>query len=310
MARVLVVGAGATGAFFGSRLAAAGNEVTFLVRPRRRDVLRTRGLRIIGPEHEEVLHPRLITADEVAGSYDAVLLSVKAAGLTAALDDLTPAVGERTAVIPFLNGIAHLDALNRRFGSERVLGGVVKVVTLVDRNGDIRQLAPPASMVIGEQSGQDTERLRLLADAFTPAAFDFATSGHIVDDMWHKWALIAAVTAVTVLMRGSVGEIAAVPGGPEFATAVVTEAAAVAAAAGHPLAEDALVELRAVVTQPGSPYVPSMYRDLSTGRPTEVEHVFGDLVARADALGIDVPLLGLATVNLRVHQNRAQNTGV
>ncbi|HEX3792322.1 MAG TPA: 2-dehydropantoate 2-reductase [Pseudonocardiaceae bacterium] len=307
MTRILVVGAGATGAFFGSGLAAAGNDVTFLVRPRRRDVLRERGLRIIGSDKQlAVLHPKLLTADELTGGYDAILLSVKADALDAAMADFAPAVGEHTAIIPFLNGMAHLDALNDRFGQRAVLGGVVRVAALVDENGDIRQLAPWTSMIIGEQNGQDSDRQRTLADAFAPAAFDFATSDHIIGDMWHKWVFISAVTAITTLLRGSVGEVAAVPGGVDFATGVLTEAATVSAAAGYPLSDKEFDATRSQVTQPGSPFVPSMYRDLSIGLPTEVEHVFGDLLVRADKLGVGTPLLDLATMNLRVHQNRAQ----
>ncbi|HSZ41345.1 MAG TPA: 2-dehydropantoate 2-reductase [Trebonia sp.] len=305
MARTLVVGAGATGAYFGSHLARAGNEVTFLVRPRRREVLRERGLRIVSQDSEEVLHPELITAAELAGTYDAVLLSVKADALAAALNDLSPAVGTGTAIIPFLNGMAHLDALNDRFGPRSVMGGAVKVATQVDDNGDIRQLAPAASMVIGEQDGEHTQRLAALATDFGHAGFDFATSDRILADMWHKWVFIATVTAITVLLRGSVGEIAAVPDGAEFAAATLAEAAAVSAAAGHPMSGPEFAANRALVTQEGSPFVPSMYRDLAAGRPTEVEHVFGDLLTRAAKLGVDTPLLKLATASLRVHQNRA-----
>ena len=304
MARTLVVGAGATGAYFGTHLAKAGNEVTFLVRPRRRDVLRERGLRIVGRDSEEVLRPELVTADELAGTYDAILLSVKAGALAAAMDDLSPAVGPDTAIIPFLNGMAHLDALNDRFGAHSVMGGAVKVATQVDANGDIRLLAPGGSMVIGEQSGSSSARLAALAADYGNAGFDFATSDRIITDMWHKWVFIATVTAITVLMRGSVGEIAAVPDGAEFAAATLAETAAVSAAAGHPLSAPAFAANRALVTQEGSPFAPSMYRDLVSGLPTEVEHVFGDLLLRAAKLGVETPLLKLATANLRVHQNR------
>jgi 2-dehydropantoate 2-reductase len=104
--------------------------------------LRERGLRIGGLGEEEILTPQLVTAAELSGTYDVLLVSVKASGLEQALDDAAPAVGPRTAVIPFLNGMAHLDTLNARFGKESVLGGVVKVATTVNENGDIVRLAP------------------------------------------------------------------------------------------------------------------------------------------------------------------------
>ncbi|MEV6898965.1 2-dehydropantoate 2-reductase [Amycolatopsis sp. NPDC051372] len=304
MVRVLVVGAGATGAFFGARLLQAGNEVAFLVRPRRREVLRERGLRIVSAEHTEVLHPELLVAGELSDAYDAILLSVKADALPAAIEDFAPAVGPGVGIIPFLNGMAHLDVLNDRFGTGSVLGGVVKVVTFVDENGDIRQLAPLADMVIGEQTGEQTPRLAALADGFGSAAFPFATSGRIVTEMWHKWVFIASAGAVTTLMHGNIGEIAAVPGGADFATAVLSEAAAVSAAAGHPMTGREFGTTRELLTAHDSAFAPSFYRDLSRGLPTEVEHVFADVVLRGEKLGVDTPLLKLATINLRVHQNR------
>lgn len=305
MARVLVVGAGATGAYFGARLLQAGNEVTFLVRPRRREVLRERGLRIVSADRTEVLHPELLVAGELPAAYDVILLSVKADALPAAIEDFAPAVGPGVGIIPFLNGMAHLDVLNDRFGTDAVLGGVVKVVTFVDDNGDIRRLAPLADMVVGEQSGERTPRLAALAQDFGSAGFPFATSDRIVTEMWHKWVFIASAGAITILMRGAIGEIAGVPGGVDFATAVVSEAAAVSAAAGHPMTAEEFASTKGLLTADGSAFAPSFYRDLSRGLPTEVEHVFADLVLRGEKLGLDTPLLKLATLNLRVHQNRA-----
>lgn len=151
--KILVVGAGATGGYFGALLARAGQDVTFLVRPARAAVLRERGLRVVGRDEEWVLTPRLVTADELTGPYDLVLLSVKSTGLDRAVEDIAPAVGPDTAVVPLLNGLAHIDALNTRFGAAAVLGGVAKVVTALDDSGDIRRLAPLAHLAFGEQDG-------------------------------------------------------------------------------------------------------------------------------------------------------------
>jgi len=106
--RILVVGAGATGGYFGGRLAQAGRDVTFLVRPGRAERLRTDGLRIVSPHGDATLTPRLVTAGHIASAYDVVLLSVKAYALDHALDDLGPAVGPNSMVLPILNGMRHL----------------------------------------------------------------------------------------------------------------------------------------------------------------------------------------------------------
>ncbi|MEV6650832.1 ketopantoate reductase C-terminal domain-containing protein [Streptomyces sp. NPDC051219] len=130
-------------------------------------------------------------------------------------------------------------------------------------------------------------------------------SADIVAAMWHKWVFITTAGALTCLMRGTVGDVNAVPGGSAVARAVLAEAAAVSAAAGYSVPEDELAATTATMTQAGSPFAPSMYRDVVAGRPTEVEHVFGDLLTRARALSVETPLLDLATLSLRVHQHRA-----
>ncbi|MEV0405518.1 ketopantoate reductase family protein [Actinoallomurus sp. NPDC050550] len=302
--KILVIGAGATGGFFGARLAQAGRDVTFLVRPRRAAVLRERGLRLTGLDAHDVLAPKLVTPGEIAAPYDLLLISVKAGSLVSALDDAAPAVGPRTAVVPFLNGIAHMDMLNTRFGAPAVLGGVVKVVTMLNDEGDIVRLDPLATMTIGEQDGRSSPRLREIEQTLAGSGFDLSVSSDIITAMWHKWVFISTLGALTSLMRGTVGDVVAVPGGERLGPAVLGEAAAVSAAAGRPVPTGELAATAAGVTEAGSTDTASMYRDVTAGRPTEVEHILGDLTARARVLGVSTPLLDLATLNLRVHQKR------
>ncbi|MGW5666778.1 ketopantoate reductase family protein [Micromonospora sp. NPDC003776] len=302
--RILVVGAGATGGYFGAQLQQAGRDVTFLVRPKRADVLRERGLRITGLGAETVLTPRLLTAAEIDGHYDVVLVSVKATTLPAALDDVAAAVGPHTTVIPFLNGLAHMDVLNARFGVDAVLGGVVRVLTTLDAEGDIVRLGTLAEIVIGEQRGGASQRVARIGEVLDGAGFDFAVSPDIHRAMWHKWVFISTLGALNTLARGSVGDAVAVPGGDRLGPQVVAEAEAVAAAAGHPMPEPALHNVQAFVTRPGSTDTASLYRDLMAGQPTEAEQIFGDLTARARALGVPTPLLDATTLALRVHEQR------
>jgi len=305
--RILVTGAGATGGFFGARLAQAGRDVTFLVRPGRAEVLRRRGLRIIGAGGAggtETISPRLITAAEIEAPYDVVLLAVKATALGGAIADLGPAVGPGTAVLPFLNGLAHLDLLNERFGEKSVLGGVVRVLTDLNADGDIVQFAPMAEMVLGEQDGSLSSRARDVGALLGQAGFDVDVSSAILAAMWQKWVFIAPAGALTCLMRGTVGDIAAVPGGSALAEGLVAEAAATAAAAGYPVAAGDVAGIAALLTRPGSSLVSSMYRDVTAGRPTEAEHVLADLASRARALAVGTPLLDLAILSLRVYARR------
>ncbi|MGH3393126.1 MAG: ketopantoate reductase family protein [Streptosporangiaceae bacterium] len=305
---ILVVGAGATGGYFGARLAQAGRDVTFLVRPRRAEQLRQRGLRIVGPgaepDESRVVTPRLVMTGQLSGFADVVLLSVKATALEPAIADCAPAVGPQTAVVPFLNGMGHLAVLSKRFGDQAVLGGVVLIATQLNEAGDIVKLGPSASLTIGTQDGGPSERLQAAYDQLSGAGFDVSRSDQIVAQMWAKWVFIATIGALTGPMRGTVGDIVAVPGGRDLGPAILAEASAVAAAAGYPVPEDRLAQVRQTITQDGSPVTSSLSRDVSEGRPAEVEPVLGDLARRAAELGVPTPLLDLAAMNLRIYNNK------
>jgi 2-dehydropantoate 2-reductase len=307
---ILVVGAGATGGYFGARLAQAGRDVTFLVRPRRAGQLRERGLRIVGPAAGagagQVVRPNLVMAGELTEPVDVVLLSVKATALDQAITDFAPAVGPQTMVVPFLNGMAHLAVLNQRFGESAVLGGVILIATQLNGEGDVVQLSPPASLIIGTQDGASTSRLQTAFEQLSGAGFDASISDEIIGRMWQKWVFVATIGALTCLMRGTVGEIVAVPGGPDLGPAMLAEASAVAAAAGYPIPADAIESTTRMITQAGSPVNSSLSRDVAEGQPAEVEQVLADLAHRGAGHGIKTPLFDLATMQLRIYNNSLQ----
>lgn len=304
--RILVVGAGATGGYIGGRLMQAGQDVTFLVRPGRARHLQERGLRIVGLGENTILIPKLIISGEVAETFDLVILAVKATALHQAIEDLAPAVGPDTLILPLLNGLGHIDALVKRFGARSVLGCAVKVVTTVDTDGDVVRLADLHSLTYGTLGPDDSRSLSDVHNVLSDIGFDTSESEDIVGVMWAKWVFIASTGAVNCLMRGTIGEVAAVPGGTAFAEAVVSECAAIAAAAGHPVPRHELHNTRTTVTTPGSPFASSLYRDLVQGNSIEGNHIFGDLVSRARDLDVPVPLLDLVTAHLEVHQNRVE----
>jgi 2-dehydropantoate 2-reductase len=301
---ILIVGAGATGGFFGARLTAAGRETTFLVREGRAAQLRQRGLRITGPDGAtEVYQPRLVTAEQLAGVADVVLVTVKAAGLGAVIGEIGPAVGPATAIVPVLNGMRHLGTLNGAFGASRVLGGVALLATQLDGNGDISLLNESVSLRIGAQDRQRTAVVERAHEELSGAGFPVGVSDDIVAEMWSKWAFIAAAGAVTCLLRGTVGAIAAASDGEQVARAIVEETQAVARAAGYPVPDRELQQTLAVLTAQDSPFTSSMYRDLRQGRPVEVEPILGDLIAAGHKQRVRTPLLDAATVALRVYQS-------
>jgi 2-dehydropantoate 2-reductase len=302
--RILVVGAGAVGGYFGGRLAQTGRDVTFLIRPSRAKQLSRDGLRITSPHGDAALTPKLISANKIDTPYDLVFLSVKAYALEAAMNDFAAAVGRETMIFPVLNGMRHIDLLAKRFGEDAVIGGVCLVAVKIDDQGRIVQLADFQQLVYGERNGEITPRLRTLDATLQGAGFDARLSTDIMQAMWEKWVQLASLGAITCLMRGTIGEIVAVPGGAELSIDVVNESAAVATACGYKPSEKLLSRHMAAMTAPGSSLTSSMYRDLRKGAPVEADHILGDFIERGSAHAVTTPLLKAAFVNLRVYQDR------
>jgi 2-dehydropantoate 2-reductase len=236
-----------------------------------------------------------------------VILGVKAFALDSAIADMAPAIGADTLIVPLLNGMHHVDALVARFGEGAVLGGVCIVASTIDQQNRIVQLTGMHEIVYGERDGGASQRLAALDAAMQEAGFTARASHAIMLEMWQKWVFLATLGAVTCLMRGTIGEIVAVPGGAAVAAALLDECAAIATASGHPPSEAFLTRIRGNVTEAGSGLASSMYRDLVQGNKVEVEQVIADLLTRAQALGVATPLLAAARVHLGVYQARVES---
>ena len=196
--RILIAGAGATGGYFGGRLAEAGRDVRFLVRPGRAEQLRRDGLRIVSPHGDLTLTPKLLGADAIDGPFDAVILAVKAYALGAVLDALAPAIGPGTMIMPLLNGMRHVDRLIERFGERAVLGGVCIVATTLDAEGRIGQLAEMQELAYGERDGTTSDRVQALDAALQGAGFRARLSEQILQEMWEKWVMLSTAGGGTV----------------------------------------------------------------------------------------------------------------
>jgi 2-dehydropantoate 2-reductase len=301
--RALVVGAGATGGYFGGRLAQAGRDATFLVRPNRAEQLRRDGLQIVSPHGDVTLSPQLATAEDITAAYDLVLLATKGFALDRALNDVAPAIGNDTMILPLLNGMRHLDTLVGRFGEAPVLGGVCIIGATLDEAGRIRHLNELHELSYGERNGAGSERVARLDTFMQGSGFTARASQHIMQEMWEKWVFLAALGGITCLLRGTIGQIEAAPGGADLARQLLQECAAVAAASGYPPRDEVFARIRTALTTPGSSLASSMYRDLQQQNDVEADHILGDLLERSRSFGLPAPILTAAFANLSVYRN-------
>lgn len=300
--RILILGAGATGGYFGGRLLQNGRDVTFLVHARRAAQLAQTGLHIASPCGDaQLADPPTMLAADLGSPFDLVVLSCKAYGLEQAMEDIAPAVGSNTLILPLLNGMCHLNLLDARFGAERVLGGRCMIAATLDEDGSVRHLNQTHGLTFGDRGNSASGCVQQATAALTGAGFDARASATIVQAMWDKWVFLASLAGITCLMRGSVGDIVAAPGGKATALALLDECLAVAAQAGYPLSEAGVQRAAKILTEPGSSLTASMLRDMLHGHAIEADHVIGDMLSRAGKTG--KPLLAAVYARMKLYEN-------
>jgi 2-dehydropantoate 2-reductase len=305
--RILVLGAGAVGGYFGGRLAQANAaEVAFLVRPRRKLELDRDGLVIESAFAGDVRLPvTALLADDLPceGAWDVVLLTAKAYDLDVAIEAIRPAIGEATAVLPLLNGMSHIDTLTAAFGPSRVLGGLAKIQATLTPQGVVRHLAPVQILEFGELDGTMSERVQALKRAFDATAIRAEAVTDITGRMWEKLVLIGTLVIATVLMRANLGEIAAA-GGQGWIDRVLERNVAIAAAHGHPVRPKALERELVPMFRSASPAAASMLRDLEAGGRIESDHILGFLLDAARRAGIEDALHETAYLHAKAYEAR------
>ncbi|AQS41127.1 MAG: 2-dehydropantoate 2-reductase [Candidatus Tokpelaia hoelldobleri] len=303
--RILVLGAGGIGGYVGGRLCEAGADVTFLVRKARHALLQAEGLQVKSPAGDLALPVRTVLAAELKPDYDFILFTCKAYDLEAAITSVAPAVAKGAVLVPFLNGMAHLDRLNAVFGRDNVFGGTIMIQATLTPQGIVRHFNDKAIVMFGEQQGGMSERAGRLAQAFA------GVKGCKVDAvpdalqrMWNKWVQLSVLAGMTCLMRANIGEIMRAHGGSAAIENFLSTNAAVAAHYGYPVPADAYEATRRFVMDEKSVATASMLRDLEQGGRIESEQILGDLLRRSEKAGIAHAVLSLAYTHVKAYEER------
>lgn len=299
--RILVLGAGGIGGYFGGRLAEQGKDVTFLVRPKRKASLEKNGLVINSVNGNYAFQPKLITAQQDVEPFDIVLLSSKAYHLEQSIEDLRPFVGPNTVIIPLLNGIAHIATLQQAFGRERILGGLCIIETTLDPLGEVSHTSDFDQLIFGELDGTTSERVQQIADAFEDTKAKFILSEHIKRDMWHKYLMITVLSSVTTLMHAPIGPIRDSEGGKPYIEAMYQEVASIMQAHQAPISEDIVKRYMKSLDNLSYHFKTSMQRDMERGLNIEGQHIQGYILSLANQYDFPAPLLTSVYQNLNVY---------
>lgn len=302
--KLLVLGAGGIGGYFGGRLADGGADVTFLVRPARREQLQRDGLRIQSQLGNLHLAVNTVLAEALRPRYDLVLFTCKAYDLASAMEAIAPVMDGTCAIVPMLNGIAHFDQLDQRFGKEHVMGGTCHIDVTLRKDGVVQHAGTLQRMLYGERDRRKSARARALADALAKTTIDGTFSEDIEQDVWEKIVFLSALAATTCLFRANVREIIAAPGGREAMERALATSVEVAAREGHPPRPAAIEFARDRLTDPAGTWSASMLRDTESGKSVESDHIVGWMLDKARTHGLDDTILSLAYTHLKAYEAR------
>jgi 2-dehydropantoate 2-reductase len=308
--RILILGAGGVGGYFGGRLIEAGADVTFFVREARARRIAEDGLAAKSPLGDFRLKARTISEPGALKPFDLVVLTCKAYDLDASLEQVRSAVAPNTAILPLLNGLVHLDEIARRLPQARLWGGVAHISATLTPDGVVHHFAEVNRIIFGSRGGMEDERINELHAFFSKTPVNAQVSVHIDQDLWDKFTFLATLAGMTCLMRASIGNILATPSGEGLILRLLAECEAVARAEGFSPQPDKRAAYRAELTKRGSTVKSSMLRDIERGGRTEGEHILGDTFARATRTGCAAPLLETALTHVRAYEiERVTNAG-
>jgi 2-dehydropantoate 2-reductase len=297
--KILIVGAGGIGGFFGAKLEQAGADITYLLREQRQRLILDQGLTIETPKGSFTIHPKTVLADQLQPVYDLIILACKAFDLDDSLKSIAKA-SSKGIILPFLNGVTHLETLDREFGKKRVMGGVAHIAATISETGSVKQLTELSTFTIGPRTPEQVALCQELFALCQKADFDSFYKENIEQALWDKWVFLASLAGMTTISRGSIGEIAATPYGKELSKRMFAECCAIASSQQYPISEKAQLTSQEILTKEGSPFTASMLRDLLAGKKNEYQHILGDLIVFASNGAIDCPLLKLAYTHMAV----------
>ena len=303
--RIVIIGAGGVGGYFGSRLIASGADVTFIARGAHLDAMRATGLRLESPKGN--LHLRDVRAvSDVGrvGTADVVMVTVKMYDLESAAASLQPLVGADTVVVTFQNGVEAVDIASRHVGREHVAGGVAYIAAVIAEPGLIRHTSMD-TLIFGELDGRSSERLAALERACLGAGFTSRVSNDIEVDLWAKFARLSVFSGMTAVTRSPIGVLRDDPELLAMLQAACEETIAIARARGVRLPQTLMNDITQMVTSLPHQAKASMLEDLERGRRLELPWLSGAVVRLGKELGVPTPIHSFITTVLKPHVNGA-----
>jgi 2-dehydropantoate 2-reductase len=309
--KILILGAGAVGGYWGARLHQAGIDVTFLLREKRAETVRKNGLVVKSPKTGDAVLPvKVVTKATDGGPYDVIILACKGYDLGSAMDSIAPAVGANTTIVPMLNGHIHFATLDERFGKDKVAGGLARISGMLGPNGEILN-SGGTGVSFGERDAAPARAALVELDAACKkAGLEGGLNANINQDLWDKWIMLGAIASMCAAMRGTVGDIMESEDGAAIMSEIVDECCKVAAAEGFALSDEVAGSIRTGLTTKGAKSVASILGDMEKGGAVEAHQIVGDMLGRARKHGVPAPNLRFAYAHLQTYEARRARNGL
>ena len=309
--KILIMGTGAIGGCYGGLLARGGADVVFMARGDNLEAIRERGLRVESATFGDfTVHPEAVDALDGAWTADLVLFCVKGYHNEQAIADMSPAVGADTTILTLQNGIGGGDRLGARFGGDSVLLGAAYIDAERTSPGVVAQRDSPPRIVLGEESGELSERAQAVADALNGAGIETELSSGILTALWSKLIYICALSGMTCITRASFSEVLETPQTLAMTRQVMSEALKVGQASGVALDDDIVDSVMAGFHEEKGGLISSMYTDLMAGNPLEVSLINGAVARIGAEVGVPTPANSIISACLSIADNRARGVGI
>ncbi|MDC3416160.1 ketopantoate reductase family protein [Aquibacillus salsiterrae] len=288
--KIVVVGAGAVGAYFGARLEQVGEDVTFLVREKRASQLSRQGLIITSVEgNYAIKEPKVVTSPNDIDEVDLVLFGVKGYHLENSIAQLKTLVNKGAKILPLLNGMEHISILQEKLGQEAVLGGLCFIISTLNSDGDVVHSSSFHDLRLGPLHPSQKEICNKFAESAHNANMNVVVSDDVVLEMWNKYMFITAFSGITTATNLAIGEIRRNPATLEIANKVLIEMQQLANAYDIPLTSKHVGKAMSNLASLADEATSSMHQDRRKGGQLEVEHIHGGALRLAKQKGLTLP---------------------
>lgn len=298
--KILVVGAGGVGGYFGAKLFEIGADVNFLLRNQRYELIKKNGLIVQSGLDIKKYFPKVYTSENLKENFDLIIIACKSYDLDNVIRSLNN-IASNGIILPFLNGLDHIERLDQQYGPDRVMGGTANIAATVDSSGVIHKLTESHLLTIGHR----TESQKKIAQDFfqlcKKADFISKYSEDIMLSLWEKWVTLSTLAASTTIFQCSIGKIIDSQYGKEIIEKAFNEACDIAKSNGYTIQHTAQIKGLEMLTSSGSTLTASMLRDWKNGLKTEHEHILASLIKQASTKNISCDLLKIAYTNLSIN---------